>query len=439
MRILKISKVNIVLVSIIMMAILLCCSSQVQAAQEGGSTTVAPANDNQARAQISNSKTNFKVDGAPDFKMLVIQDTLPWNTNTNETVLNKLGVNYQITTTQVADTLNFSDYATIIVANDQLDSFYERYSFIKAKLESYVRNGGSLVFGACDGGWGGNGTLNDTLPGGVQKVRYYDYYNSIVDATHPIVTGTLTDGVPLTSALYHNYCSHDYFVQDTLPSGTNIILKGKDSDQPTLVEYKLGKGRVIASTLTWEHNYVYISGGFAQIAMDDYFKYAFPMFDVDFDVSSTVLDMEQGDEEIITVTPKSGYEFVSSPTFTFDNPDNVSVAHFMENGINKYCVKALKYGKTVIEFDATYNKIVEASLKAVIQNATQISSTRKVNANVNETETENITVSGQFSYIDVSNNNAVTPLKNNPIIIYNTSNHTELIIKRTMTDNNGRF
>lgn len=396
------------------------------------STTVAPAGYNRAIAAANyQGEMNVEFDGAPDFKVLVIQDTLPWNSNANAVVLNKLKVNYRITTTAEADTLNLSDYATIIVANDQTTAFYERYSFIKAKLEGFVRDGGSLIFGACDGGWGGNGTLEDTLPGGVEKVMDYSYYNYIDDAEHPIVTGVLTDGISLTdSLLYHNYCSHDYFVESTLPPNANVILRSENNGQPTLVEYSLGKGRVIASGLTWEHSYDYRWNGYAQIAMDDYFRYGFPVFDMGFNVSSTVLNMVKGSEEVITVTPKAGFEFINDPTVTIDNQANVSIIHYKDSGVDKYQVKSLSAGEAKISVQATYRP-------KGAQNANNISSSREVIVKIKEVNT--ITVKGQFSYVDKNNNNVNNPVKNNPVIVYNSSGPNNSILGRTITDNQGKF
>ncbi|NLD48373.1 MAG: carboxypeptidase regulatory-like domain-containing protein [Clostridiaceae bacterium] len=136
--------------------------------------------------------------------------------------------------------------------------------------------------GVCDGGWA-KGRMNDALPGGVQLAPVTnDNYNIIEDYSHPIVTGELTDKNPLKDGdLYSNYCSHREFIESTLPQGSKVILRAKNSNRPTLVEYPYGQGKVIASGLTWEHNYHYYEsvlaprnyGGFAVKALDDYYAY----------------------------------------------------------------------------------------------------------------------------------------------------------------------
>lgn len=105
--------------------------------------------------------------------------------------------------------------------------------------------------------------------------------NIIVDDSHPIVTAQFSDQKRLTNLdLYSNWCSHGWF--SNLPPGTREILRESiaEGGRPTLVEYRLGRGTVIASTLTWEHNWSYHYGStqygtFARKVLDDVFLYAF--------------------------------------------------------------------------------------------------------------------------------------------------------------------
>ena len=102
------------------------------------------------------------------------------------------------------------------------------------------------------------------LPGNVRKTSRYVLNNYIVDFSHPIVKGNLSDDVLLLNEdLYETYTSHSCFVESTLPAGSKVILRDSDRNEPTLVEYPLGDGRVIASGLTWEYK-----------AFDDLFLYA---------------------------------------------------------------------------------------------------------------------------------------------------------------------
>jgi hypothetical protein len=123
------------------------------------------------------------------------------------------------------------------------------------------------------------------LPGGIKVGDRYNSRNIIVDNSHPIITQELTNNPngPLTNSdMDGTYTSHNFFIETTLPNGSDIILRTDDADQyPTLVIYPLGNGSVIASGLTWEYTYDRYSGpnqryGFGR-ALPDVFKYAFAL------------------------------------------------------------------------------------------------------------------------------------------------------------------
>ena len=193
--------------------------------------------------------------------VLLIQDSLPWAENINRSLLETLkdrGVvsSYNIINTSALASFDLTQYGVVFIANDQTTAMYERLAANAEKLEAYVRAGGNLVYGACDEGWGGCGSLTHTLPGGVTTSNYYSVHNYIVNELHPVVTGVNTDNRSLRDELLKgNYCSHTYFNKATLPAGTDIILRDANGN-PTLIEYNLGDGTVIASGLTWEYFYV---------------------------------------------------------------------------------------------------------------------------------------------------------------------------------------
>lgn len=193
--------------------------------------------------------------------VLLIQDSLPWAENVNRTLLETLkdrGVvsSYNIINTSALASFDLTQYGVVFIANDQSTTMYNRLAANTEKLENYVRAGGNLIYGACDEGWGGCGSLTSSLPGGVTTSNYYSVHNYIVNELHPVVTGVYTDNRSLRDELLKgNYCSHTYFDKATLPAGTDIILRDANGN-PTLIEYNLGTGTVIASGLTWEYFYV---------------------------------------------------------------------------------------------------------------------------------------------------------------------------------------
>ena len=225
--------------------------------------------------------TQDKVTAAGTDRVLLIQGDLPWGSTANTDVLAQLQTMGDIAAYDVhtfsevnAEDFDLSVYKIVLVANDQSQASYDQYGAVtKAKLEDFALAGGVVIFGACDGGWSG-GTLSATLPGGITKTASYQSNNYIVDAGSPFVTGELSNHTALTDAdLYGTSCSHVTFNEGSLPAGTNVILRGSDDHLPTLVDYPMGFGHIIASGLTWEFSY---SRGFpfATKAYDDLLLYA---------------------------------------------------------------------------------------------------------------------------------------------------------------------
>lgn len=231
---------------------------------------------------------------SPAADILLIQTSDPWERSshylgnnwydgiTSDTlVLDSLSPrkSYQVATWQQINSgaIDVFSYQVILIVNDQVQQFYNDYAAKRPLFEQYVQNGGTLIFFAAGDGWAG-GSLTAPLPGGVTWSTDYKNYNRIALASHSIVTAVFSDGRPLVDAdLYSNYASHGSF--GNLPAGTKIILQNTDS-RPTLIEYRIGKGTVLASTLTWEHCWSYHTGSdgygtFARKALDDVFLYAF--------------------------------------------------------------------------------------------------------------------------------------------------------------------
>ena len=250
-----------------------------------GEVTLAPTAEREGEmiytcTQCDNSYTvtlsKLNTDGG---YVLLIQDRLPWSTDSNAELLNELTedqqiAGWEIVTSAEAASVDFDDYDIIYIANDQTTETYNRLGALNGKLTQYVEDGGVLIYGACDQGWG-SGKITYELPGGVSISTSFSRYNYIADDAHDIVTGELTGGGGLTNGLlYSTDTSHTTF--DNLPEGSNVILQDANGD-PTLVEYTLGKGFVVASGLTWEYTYKHefmYSTSFAKESYDDLFAYA---------------------------------------------------------------------------------------------------------------------------------------------------------------------
>lgn len=208
-----------------------------------------------------------------DGKALLVMNIYPWGRSTAQNTLADLGIAYDTVTMDHVDDLDLSHYRMIMFVNDQNYSFYNDYRDVKDELEEYVESGGVLLAGIADHGFGG-GDLKDELPGGVTSTSQYESYNYVVDTDHPIVTGA-----GLSGALYGSWASHRLINESSLPSESNVILRGSSSNQATLAEYELGEGMVIASGLTWEIG-VDSGWGFSS-AYDDLIKYAYENSNID--------------------------------------------------------------------------------------------------------------------------------------------------------------
>ena len=219
--------------------------------------------------------------------VLLIQTSPPWETNSNEVVLDSLGLTYEfVTDWGQVQWANLTNYRVVLVVNDQTQAFYDGHAQHAQQLEDFVAQGGDLLFFAAGAGWAG-GQLTAPLPGGLpwnftSAPGDYAHYNTIVDYTHPIVTSQLSDNIPLTDAVMDgNYCSHGWFSWDDLLNETRTIFRQSDAEggNPTTIDYRVGQGHVVASTNTWEFHYDGLGyqsqyhGDFAIQNLDDVFLY----------------------------------------------------------------------------------------------------------------------------------------------------------------------
>ncbi len=174
--------------------------------------------------------------------------------------------------------------AAIWIVNDQSQLFYDRYADSQTRFDQFVADGGILVFGACDRGWGGGSleTAGAKLPGDVSSIFSTDGTNYNVNPIHPLMTN-------VDAVLLGNYASHNYF-QD-LPADATILAENS-AQQPTLVEYNYGNGRVIATGQALEAAWRY--GWNTKQIYANLFYYT---FDLPFEVHIAALAL-QVDEEL---------------------------------------------------------------------------------------------------------------------------------------------
>jgi hypothetical protein len=175
--------------------------------------------------------------GATSGRVAIFKDADPWASITTEAFLGANGIPYDVHTSAEFGSLNFGNYAMIVFSGDQPQSFYDAYAGFVSKFENYVAGGGFLNFFACDRG-PHTGTLGAPLPGGMSWASgVFEWRNVISEPAHPVV-----QGVP--NPFYGSYASHGHF--GSLPAGAHTIAREQSGLKPTIVEYPIGAGWLIA-------------------------------------------------------------------------------------------------------------------------------------------------------------------------------------------------
>jgi hypothetical protein len=172
--------------------------------------------------------------------ILIIQDQYPWGTTSIQDILTTKGIAYSQVGSSQIPAIDLSPYKLVIIPSNQPGDFYEIWNDNLAKFEDYVENGGAL--------WLSTAAFSATvpeplLPGGVINSTDLDSYNDILEPTHPWVSG-----VP--DPMYGGYASHDSFTN--LYPGSVVVAQAQTSQNPTLVDYGLGDGRILITGQTLE-------------------------------------------------------------------------------------------------------------------------------------------------------------------------------------------
>jgi len=178
---------------------------------------------------------------------LVFQDALPWGSTALAQVLTANNIPFDTANSSQMGTIDLSQYKVVFLSSDQPPGFYSSYGANLARFEDYVTAGGFLWVGAAAWGFNGGDFNGGVLPGGatVQGPVFEDA-NDVVDPAHPTMQ-LVPDPFTGTSA------SHAAF--QNLPAGANVIADGASSGLPTLIEYDVGAGRVLAFGQTLEFGF----------------------------------------------------------------------------------------------------------------------------------------------------------------------------------------
>lgn len=175
-------------------------------------------------------------------RVLLLQEVAPWGSTSNEQVLTAAGVSWQVLHPSQLRRRDLASYAVIVVASDQPQSFYDALAPHIKPLTRWLREGRrTLQFHGAANGWhAGNWTFR--LPGGQVYAGYGPDVINIVprrQGNHPLVTG-------LFNRLDESQINTVVLLSDPPLGAGRVVMTNRDG-QPTLIDYCLGPGRVIAS------------------------------------------------------------------------------------------------------------------------------------------------------------------------------------------------
>jgi hypothetical protein len=185
----------------------------------------------------------------------IFRDQLPWDSRALDSTLYEQGLTqghglnqfYVYYSDMMATVELHPGMDLVIISNDQPQTFYDNYALNQDRFEEFVRQGGTLLWCACDLGWN-YGSMTEaglSLPGPIGVVYSLGQTNIVANSEYQLLLG-------LEDTLSGNYASQEYF-QD-LPYGALTYLTDTDG-HPTLAGYGLGNGWVLVSGQPLEYNY----------------------------------------------------------------------------------------------------------------------------------------------------------------------------------------
>jgi hypothetical protein len=125
------------------------------------------------------------------------------------------------------------------------DSDYSDYFYNLPKVFNFVRLGGVAIL-HISGNCGDQDNIS--LPG-IQYRTSYNNQEYIVDAEHPYISGNGYGGEKLVEKDFSGWNFTDHGYLSNVPSFSTVILENLDG--PSFIEFNLGKGVVLLTTITF--------------------------------------------------------------------------------------------------------------------------------------------------------------------------------------------
>ena len=178
----------------------------------------------------------------------LFRDSLHLAAESTTTILSEYGIPFDILTSADMGFVDLSNYAKVIIASYQYQTFMDRVYANMSWFEDYVAGGGILEFHAFPyGTW-----INNTLPCGVEYVNSMNEVLSIKQPSNPMMT---TPHV-MTDSEISNWNPTVYGYLDNIPETAEVVIENQQGD-PVLVEFNYHAGSVIISTQILEFGYFF--------------------------------------------------------------------------------------------------------------------------------------------------------------------------------------
>lgn len=187
--------------------------------------------------------------------VIIFRDLLPWDSHALDSALAEVGFalgtgehNYYIYPSSEMSNIEMRPgLDLVVISNDQPQGFYDNYAASRERIERFVRDGGTLLWCACDLGWN-YGSISGAgliLPGSVTISYSLDQINLVADPGYLMLDG-------FADTLAGNYASQEVFTN--LPVGSIEYLKDSNGN-PTLIGFAVEEGWVVISGQPLEYNY----------------------------------------------------------------------------------------------------------------------------------------------------------------------------------------
>ncbi len=171
--------------------------------------------------------------------ILVIENEFSWNISATNVIEDEFP-NHTLTTIQSSELVNqgLDESDFIVTVGGQDDSYYSDLSTNQNRLEQYIEQGGVMLYSASTFG----SSIN--IAGGTVSVFENEFHQTIMNENHPILDGLVDEN--FTSISNNNVLRY-------IPDNAEVSLIGRESREPTFIEYELGKGYVVVSSVAIEY------------------------------------------------------------------------------------------------------------------------------------------------------------------------------------------